>query len=62
MKVFRVIGVYDRTKFMERFINAHDEVEALERFRMAVNKKDPLVWERMGDENVFLKHWQMVTV
>ena len=47
---------------MERFINAHDEVEALERFRMAVNKKDPLVWERMGDENVFLKHWQMVTV
>ena len=55
MLVYRVIGIYEQTKFLQRFIPAEGPDHAVEKFIAAVQKNHPLEWERMGVENVFVK-------
>ena len=55
MAVYRVIGIHSQTKLMQRFITAENEERAVERFIYMIKKNNPSEWERMGEDNVFVK-------
>jgi hypothetical protein len=55
MAVYRVIGIHSQTKLMQRFITADNEEHALDRFIQMIKKNNASQWERMGEDNVFVK-------
>ena len=55
MKLYRVIGIHSQNKLMQRFITAECEDHAVEKFIGTIMKNHPMEWERMGEDNVFVK-------
>jgi len=55
MSVYRVIGIHSLDKIKQRFITAENEEQAVEKFISMMMKNHPLEWERMGEDNVFVK-------
>jgi len=55
MGVYRVLGVHSETSIMQRYITAEDEESAVEKFIYMIKKSSPNEWDRMGEDNIFVK-------
>jgi hypothetical protein len=40
---------------MQRYITAEDEESAVEKFIYMIKKSSPNEWDRMGEDNIFVK-------